>query len=51
MDCKGAVRSNQVGDRKAVGEGRGSSLTEKRGQLRIFKEELGDDMAGIRQEE
>jgi len=49
--CKDAVRSNEVGDRRTIGEGRGSSLTEKRGQLKIFKEELGDNMAEIRQEE
>merc|ERR1712107_107008 len=49
--CKNAVRSNEVGDRRTIGEGRGSSLTEKRGQLKIFKEELGDNMAEIRQEE
>ena len=50
-DCKDAVRSKEVGDGRTIGEGRGSSLTEKRGQLKIFKEELGDNMAGIRQEE
>merc|ERR1712012_1028900 len=49
--CKNAVRSNEVGDRRTIGEGRGSSLTEKKGQLKIFKEELGDNMAEIRQEE
>jgi len=49
--CKDVVRSNEVGDRRTIGEGRGSSLTEKRGQLKIFKEELGDNMAEIRQEE
>merc|ERR1712107_585596 len=50
-DCKDAVRSNEVGDRRTIGEGGGSSLTEKRGQLKIFTDELGDNMAGIRQEE
>jgi len=50
-DCKDAVRSNEVGDRRTIVEGRCSSLIEKRGQLKIFKEELGDKMAKIRQEE
>jgi len=50
-DCKDAVRSNEVGDRRTIGEGRCSSLTEKRGEVKIFKEELGDNMAEIRQEE
>ena len=49
--CKDAVRSNEVGDRRMVGEGRGSSLTEKRGQVKSFKEKLSDNMAEIRQEE
>jgi len=48
--CKDAVRSNS--DRRMVGEGRSSSVREKREQVKIFKEELGDDdMAKIRQEE
>jgi len=50
-DCKDVVRSKEVGDRRTIGEGRGSSLTEKRGQLKIFKEELGENIAEIRQEE
>ena len=50
-DCKDAVRSKEVGDLRTIGEGRGSSFTEKRGQLKIFTDELGDNMAGIRQEE
>ena len=50
-DCKDAVRSKEVSDGRTIGEGRGSSLTEKGGQLKIFKKELGDDMAEIRQEE
>jgi len=50
-DCKDVVRSKEVGDLRTIGEGRGSSLTEKRGQLKIFKEELGENIAEIRQEE
>merc|ERR1712211_162533 len=50
-DCKDAVRSKEVADLRTIGEGRGSSFTEKRGQLKIFTDELGDNMAGIRQEE
>jgi len=49
--CKDALRINEVADLRTIGEGGGSSLREKRGQLKIFKEELGDDMAGMRQEE
>jgi len=49
--CKDAVRNNEVGDKRMVGEGRGSSLTEKRGQVKSFKEKLSDNMAEIRQEE
>ena len=50
-DCKDVVRTNEVSDLRTIGEGRGSSFTEKRGQLKIFTDELGDNMAGIRQEE
>ena len=50
-DCKDVVRSNEVSDLRTIGEGRGSSLTEKSGQLKIFKEELGENIAEIRQEE
>merc|ERR1711953_1026984 len=49
--CKDAQRSNEVGDRRTISEGQSSSLTEKRGQVKSYKEELGDNMAEIRQEE